>query len=65
MRFAVWAAQLHAFPTPEQVRERFGVSRATAYRYRNQWGAVIGVTPPRIELPGPGISPYKARRRNP
>jgi hypothetical protein len=65
MRFAAWAMQLHAFPTPQQVRDRFGVSRATAYRYRNLWGAVIGVVPPRVELPGPGVALHKARRRNP
>jgi hypothetical protein len=32
LEFLSWAAQLHALPTRDQVMERFGVSRAMAYR---------------------------------
>lgn len=42
MRFALWAGQLHAAPTIEQIRHRFDCSRATAYRWRAVYLAVIG-----------------------
>lgn len=33
MHFARWADQMRHLPTPAMVMSRFGVSRATAYRY--------------------------------
>lgn len=63
MAFAVWATKLRTFPTVEQVREHFGVSRATAYRWRNMWGQVIKVTPPPIEREFISIRAIRAKAR--
>lgn len=35
IQFTSWAATLRNPPTWQQISERFGVSRATAYRYRS------------------------------
>lgn len=37
MRFIAWAGALQSDPTPEQIRERWEVSRATAYRWLHAW----------------------------
>lgn len=46
IRFVVWAHQLHRFPSVEQIRTRFGVSRATAYRWRDALAAAHGIQTP-------------------
>lgn len=51
MRVALWALQRRAFPTPEEIRDHFGVNRATAYRYRARLADLLGVEPP----PGGGV----------
>ena len=43
LAFDRWASQLHAPPTPEQVQERFRVSRAVSYRWLNAWADAAGV----------------------
>ena len=40
--FAQWAASLRTPPTVKQIRDRFGVSRATGYRYKSAWEAAVG-----------------------
>ena len=53
VRFAVWALQLHRFPTVAQVESRFAVCRATAYRWRNALAAALGIaTPPNLDDAG-------------
>ena len=46
MRFAIWADRLCAVPTAEQIRDRFEVSHATAYRWRIDWCAAKGLPLP-------------------
>lgn len=46
LRFSAWAHTLHRFPTVEAVQERFQVSRATAYRWRNALAAAHGIQCP-------------------
>lgn len=38
MEFMRWAVERHEFPTVEAIVRHFGVSRATAYRWRNSLG---------------------------
>ncbi len=38
MEFMRWAVELSDFPTVEAIVRHFGVSRATAYRWRNSLG---------------------------
>lgn len=45
MRYAYWHAQQQAPPTVEAIRQRFNVSRATAYRWRSAAHRAKGVTP--------------------
>lgn len=40
MRFAMWMHGREREPTPEQVMERFEVSRSTAYRWLATWRGV-------------------------
>lgn len=42
IRFVTWALQLHRPPLPEEIAERFGVSYATAYRWRNTFCDATG-----------------------
>ena len=46
IRFVVWAHQLRRFPSVEQIRTRYGVSRATAYRWRDALAAAHGIQTP-------------------
>lgn len=46
LRFAWWAHQLRRFPTVTQIRDRFGVCRATAYRWRSALASAHGITAP-------------------
>jgi hypothetical protein len=50
--FTRWAASLHNPPTVAQISERFGVSRATSYRYKAAWEAAVGAgyAPPPKDL---------------
>lgn len=45
-RFVLWAQQMHSAPTHHQIREHFGCSVATAFRWRAAWLAANGITPP-------------------
>lgn len=45
-RFAMWARTLRDLPKPECIAERFSVSRATAYRWRNAWCDANGLPIP-------------------
>jgi transposase len=45
MRFALWAKDRRI--TMQMVRDHFGVSRATAYRYMQRWNDVRGIAPRR------------------
>ena len=45
LRFLMWAAGLRRDPTASQIRQRFGVSQATGYRWRNAWLAAHGKYP--------------------
>ena len=61
MEFMRWAVELSDFPTVEAIVRHFGVSRATAYRWRNSLGETyrLETLPPnehemtRIGSPGP------------
>jgi transposase-like protein len=46
-RFALWAIELAEVPSPERIRARYGVSRATAYRWRRAWCDANGFEPTR------------------
>lgn len=46
IRFVSWAQQRHTFPSPRDIHNAFGVSRATAYRWRNALADAYGVIPP-------------------
>jgi transposase-like protein len=46
-RFALWAIELSEVPSPERIRSRYRVSRATAYRWRRAWCDANGFDPPR------------------
>jgi hypothetical protein len=39
--FLAWASELRDYPTPELIRQRFDVSRATAYRYRDAYNVLV------------------------
>jgi hypothetical protein len=41
MRFTLWAMELQAIPTADEIRRSFAVSRATAYRIRAAWVEVL------------------------
>lgn len=43
MEFMRWAVELQQFPTVEAIIRRFGVSRATAYRWRSELGETYGL----------------------
>jgi transposase len=40
LRFIDWANRLGGTPTRAQIQERYGVSRATAYRWKSAWDTV-------------------------
>lgn len=40
LEFVRWASTRHQPPTAAQISKRFGVSRATGYRYKAAWDAV-------------------------
>lgn len=47
--FIRWSSSLRTPPTVQQICERFGVSRATGYRYKSAWEAAVGqhmIAPP-------------------
>lgn len=46
IQFARWAGGLRHFPTCNQVIARFGVGRATAYRWLALWAEVEGIDRP-------------------
>lgn len=46
--FGLWAARLGKFPTPRQIRERFGISRSASYRWRDMLAEAMGVKPPPV-----------------
>jgi DNA-binding transcriptional ArsR family regulator len=46
-RFVGWAIEQAQFPTPERVMTRFGISRATAYRWLTALAEAYGVDKPR------------------
>ena len=50
-RFAMWARTLRVVPEPERIAERFSVSRATAYRWRNAWCDANGLPIPEDREP--------------
>lgn len=49
VRFALWAHALGDVPDADSIRYRYGVSRATAYRWRAAYCAAVGLPtrPPR------------------
>jgi hypothetical protein len=49
MEFVTWASSLRTAPSPAQIQQRFGVSRATSYRYKAAWDAVAGTMEARGE----------------
>ena len=51
VRFALWAAALQSPPLPEQIAARFGVSAATAYRWRNAYHDARGIPRPEPRAP--------------
>lgn len=57
IRFHLWAASLREFPTPKQIVDRFGCSRAQAYRYREALGRAYGLEVPRLRAGSEGLVP--------
>lgn len=49
MRFFIWMDGLHAIPRPERIQARFGVSRATAYRWLRAWRDALALPDPHTE----------------
>lgn len=45
MRFIGWAQSLGHEPTAADIQNRFGLSRAAAYRWRQAWNAVSSAYP--------------------
>jgi hypothetical protein len=41
--FALWASQREHLPTIEDIRTRMACSRATAYRWRDEWLGANGI----------------------
>lgn len=52
IRFNDWARSLRSFPMPEQVMDRFNVSRPTAHRWCNALAEAWGVERPRRDCRG-------------
>lgn len=51
MEFLIWAQSLHRFPSVKCIADRWGCSRASAYRYRHQLADALKVKePPNQEL---------------
>lgn len=46
IEFCAWAHERRFFPTPVEIQDRFGVCRATAYRWRRYLANVFGIDPP-------------------
>lgn len=46
IRFALWCNGLAGVPTADRIRVKWGMSRATAYRWRRAWCDAIGIDPP-------------------
>lgn len=42
MRVCMWALSMHTLPTVSQIRTRWDVSRATAYRWRTALADALG-----------------------
>ncbi|WP_141233352.1 hypothetical protein [Lysobacter antibioticus] len=45
-RFVCWAHRTRQFPNATQICDRFGVSRATAFRWRESLAAAMGIALP-------------------
>ena len=43
IRFHIWASERKGSMSIEDIRTSFGVSRATAYRWRSAWSAANGL----------------------
>ena len=43
IRFNGWANQRKPWPSIDDIRDEFGVSRATAYRWRKAWADANGI----------------------
>lgn len=46
LEFAKWAHEQERFPTVDRVCSRFGVCRATAYRWTSELAETYGIEPP-------------------
>jgi len=46
LRFAEWMRSRHTAATPQEIMDRFGVARATAYRWIIDWHAATGTRSP-------------------
>ena len=46
VRFGVWATGRPGFPRPAEIQRQFGVSRATASRWRKSLARALAVAPP-------------------
>lgn len=58
IRFALWASSLHSPPNAKRIQLHFGMSRATAYRWRQAWFDVMG-----LETRAPRKQPTMPRNR--
>ena len=47
IRFGRWMAAQRHFPTAQQVMDRFGCHRATAFRWLAQFREAVGMAPAR------------------
>jgi hypothetical protein len=60
IEFVTWAQSLHGFPTTKQICDRWGIGRASAYRYRQSYADAMKIPMPRNPAHGLVPNDYRA-----